>query len=224
MRELTCRWMILICAGVLIAGLMGCNVPLAVDELAANGGLTPQDTGIGSNPSPGDPAGGGSDGGQGSLDPSGNAAPTVAAGPDLTAREGFPVRLLAVADDDDGDPLTLEWEQLGGAPVVLTLVDESTAEFDAPFVDTANEASLVFTVTVWDDVGGVADDTVNVRVILAGDVDMNDVVDEADQLRVEELFAAGGTPGPGGEGDLNGDGRVDGRDLSIVIGDLGRAL
>ena len=191
---------LLVCAGLSAGALLGCEVPLDGDEGAPL-------------------SGNGTDGGAPA-----NASPTVVVGPDRFAREGFPVSLVAVPDDPDGDPLTIDWEQLAGVLVVLVATDDTMMEFDAPVVNSLEEASLIFRVTVRDDRGGQATDTVTVRVIMAGDVDMDDVVSERDEARVGELFEAGGEPGPDGEGDLNGDGRVDGRDLSIVLEDFGRSL
>lgn len=195
---------LVICAAIAASALLGCDCPLL------NGG-------------PGAPVPGNGDEDGNGNGPS-NTPPTVVASADQVAREGFPVNLDAQISDADGDPLTVDWEQLAGAPVLIVVTSQTAIEFDAPVVNSLAEASLAFQVTVKDDRGGQASDTVNVRVILAGDVIIDDVVDELDRQRVEELFEAGGQPGPDDEGDLNVDGRVDGRDLSIVLENFGRSL
>jgi len=219
MSDLAKRCGLLTAAVLLVAGLLGCKTNQALDAQGSetdNTQTTPQENGPpndnGGNDRPGD------------NDEPANSAPAVDAGPDQIAREGMRVVLEATVDDADGDPLSVAWEQVAGAQASLLEVDSPAIEFEAPAVDSLDQAVLVFRVSVGDGRGGEASDTVAVRVFLGGDANMDDVVDLLDRRLVEDLFVAGGVPGPDGEGDLNLDGRVDARDLNMVLEDLGRAL
>ena len=67
------------------------------------------------------------------------------------------------AKDSDGDRLSDSWEQIAGDPVI-TLVDANTLKtrFDAPEVD--EDKVLIFRLTVADENGGQAADSVRILV------------------------------------------------------------
>ncbi len=79
----------------------------------------------------------------------GNLAPTSDAGADLTTPAGETVTLDGTASyDPDGLPLVAwEWLQIGGPLIVLETPDESLLTFVAP----EGPATLVFTLTVFDE-------------------------------------------------------------------------
>lgn len=64
--------------------------------------------------------------------------------------------------DPDGDSLSYEWSQTGGATVTLTDATTASPTVTAPSVST--ETTLVFEVTVRDGAGGVDTDTVSISV------------------------------------------------------------
>ncbi|MFH1111367.1 MAG: PKD domain-containing protein [Planctomycetota bacterium] len=92
-----------------------------------------------------------------------NEPPIADAGTDQTADANALVFLYGGASSDpDGDPLTYQWVQISGEPVLLLHANEPTASFIAPSIP--QDADLVFGVTVGD--GGYAEqDTVVVRVL-----------------------------------------------------------
>jgi hypothetical protein len=93
-----------------------------------------------------------------------NHEPRALAGPDLTVNEGSSdVTLKGAAKDSDGDRLSYSWEQIAGDPVI-TLVDANTVKtrFDAPEVD--EDKVLIFRLTVADENGGQAADSVRILV------------------------------------------------------------
>ena len=93
-----------------------------------------------------------------------NHEPRALAGPDLTVNEGSSdVTLKGAAKDSDGDRLSYSWEQIAGDPVI-TLVDANTLKtrFDAPEVD--EDKVLIFRLTVADENGGQAADSVRILV------------------------------------------------------------
>ena len=93
-----------------------------------------------------------------------NHAPLADAGGDQVVPEGSPVNLDGSASADvDGDLLTYTWEQTDGSIVELLNASTATPSFVAPDVG-ASDGILVFTLTVRDGFGGVARDTVGVRV------------------------------------------------------------
>ncbi len=91
-----------------------------------------------------------------------NAAPTVNAGADTTINAGTTVELVADASDTDGDIVSRSWDQTSGPSVTLTAVDLDAANFTFVAPSTGVEATveLVFELTVADDDGAEASDTV----------------------------------------------------------------
>jgi K319L-like, PKD domain len=93
-----------------------------------------------------------------------NAAPVANAGTDQSVDENTVVLLDASASTDDGSIVAYSWLQTGGFNTV-TLSDASIAnpDFTAPAVDSSGD-SLTFKLTVTDNLGVSATDTVTVTV------------------------------------------------------------
>lgn len=91
-----------------------------------------------------------------------NQPPSASAGPDQTVQEGAAVSLAATASDPDGTIAAYAWKQTGGPAVSLSGATTAIAAFTAPAVDA--DAALTFQVTVTDDRGATASDTVEVKV------------------------------------------------------------
>lgn len=89
-----------------------------------------------------------------------NLPPTVNAGADQAVQEGATVSLSATASDPDGSIATYRWAQTGGPGVVLAGPDSAQASFTAPQVAAATV--LTFTLTVTDNKGATAADSVGV--------------------------------------------------------------
>jgi hypothetical protein len=154
-----------------------------------------------------------------------NQPPTVNAGADQDVYEGQLVQLHATASDPDSDPLTYGWTQTAGPTVTLNGADAADASFAAPAVSTVPQASMTFQVTVNDGKGGSANDSVNVRVYLAGDASHNDAVDISDLLAVGQAWnTSQADPRYNPSCDFNGDGLVDAADLLLLAGSWGRTL
>lgn len=97
-----------------------------------------------------------------------NNLPTADAGDDQSAAEGQSVSLRGSAYDADGTIASFQWQQLLGPVVTLSGATSSAASFVAPAVDVDTE--LRFKLTVTDDRGGYAADTVIVTVAGTGNV------------------------------------------------------
>lgn len=104
--------------------------------------------------------GGGSDG-PGNPGAS-NRSPSATAGEAQTVDAGVTVTLAGSGADPDGTISGYAWSQTGGPDVTLGDADTDTATFEAPSVDAASE--LTFKLTVTDDEGATATDTVTVTV------------------------------------------------------------
>ncbi len=86
-----------------------------------------------------------------------NSLPTLDAGADLQVTEGDVVRMVATANDPDGDTLTVSWTQTAGASVTLSSPNSLETSFTATAV-----GSYSFDVQVSDGRGGVATDSISV--------------------------------------------------------------
>jgi hypothetical protein len=154
-----------------------------------------------------------------------NNPPTVDAGADQDVYEGQLVQLHATGSDPDSDPLAYAWTQLAGLTVSLSGANAADASFTAPAVATVAQASMTFRVTVNDGKGGTANDSVNVRVYLAGDATHNDAVDVSDLLAVAEAWnSIAGQPRYDPACDFNNDGLVDTADLLMLGNNWGNQL
>lgn len=97
------------------------------------------------------------------VDSSQNQPPTVDAGDDQSLHGGDSTTLTAVASDPDGDVTSYQWTQIEGDNVSFEGDSTDTLSFIAPAVTSA-PLELVFSVTVADDYGDNATDTVSVTV------------------------------------------------------------
>ena len=96
-----------------------------------------------------------------------NHPPVVTTDHELTVMEGTPMTLMATATDPDGDTMTYAWTQDSGSKVTLTNPTELTTMFTAPMVGADTNATLHFTITANDGLGGIGSDSVLVHVISA---------------------------------------------------------
>ncbi|MFH0342668.1 MAG: PKD domain-containing protein, partial [Chromatiales bacterium] len=97
----------------------------------------------------------------------GNAPPLADAGPDQRLRGGEPVILDGSASrDPDGTIRTYAWVQSEGTPVTLSGTHAAIASFTSPRIGT--EEVLRFTLTVSDDRGAAASDSVQVILLPNG--------------------------------------------------------
>ena len=89
-----------------------------------------------------------------------NKPPVVDAGPDRSVDAGEVVFLSGSASDPDGSIASYQWEQTGGTAVSLSGADSLNVSFIAP--DVAVDETLSFRLTVADQDGASATDTVSV--------------------------------------------------------------
>ncbi len=90
-----------------------------------------------------------------------STAPSVNAGIDQSVAHGATVSLSATASDDAySGAKTYQWGQTSGASITLQNTNASSTSFTAP----ATDETLVFQITVTDDTGLTATDTINVIV------------------------------------------------------------
>ncbi|MDQ3563215.1 MAG: PKD domain-containing protein [Pseudomonadota bacterium] len=93
----------------------------------------------------------------------GNEPPSAEAGADQAAPGGSSVGLDATGSTDpDGSIIAYAWSQTGGPAVSLNGADTPTPHFIAPL--SGNDEVLSFTLTVSDDIGASASDSVTITV------------------------------------------------------------
>ena len=141
-------------------------------------------------------------------------AATADAGPDFVGYESLPGAPYEICLDGAGsvDATTFLWEQIGGTPVVLDDPTFVAPCFDAPLWDgstelTAEEATLIFRLTVDKDTAGEDTDEVQGYVRLPGDANGDDTVNAFDIASVYRRD---------GGADFNGDGTVNAFDLRAL--------
>jgi len=117
-----------------------------------------------------------------------NAPPVADAGDDQTVSEQTEVTLVGGAFDSDGGVASTVWTQIGGPTVVLSDETSLTTTFTTP--PTTTPQTLVFQLTVTDDEGALAVDTVVVAVmpvnlppVVSAGVDTSAVSGETVQLQ-----------------------------------------
>jgi C1A family cysteine protease len=99
-----------------------------------------------------------------------NDPPTARAGEDRSVDEGARVQLDASASEDtEGQISQYQWRKVSGPDVTLTDGDTSQASFSAPNLTAAGDAALVFELTVTDEAGDTATDTVAITVTWTND-------------------------------------------------------
>ena len=91
-----------------------------------------------------------------------NAVPTVDAGVDQTVNGADLVNLMGTAADTDGNIASYMWTQLSGETVTLQTTSNAATSFTAPVTEV--EVDLVFQLTVTDNEGAVATDSVTIHV------------------------------------------------------------
>jgi len=111
----------------------------------------------------------------------GNNYPIVNAGADQTVDSDNQVTLTGTASDSDGFIANITWEQVQGESVTLTNVNSLTTSFDIPNNASSGEV-FEFRLTVVDDQGNSASDTVLVTVENTGPIDSDNdgVIDDLD--------------------------------------------
>jgi len=93
--------------------------------------------------------------------------PIADAGPDQTVRENTTVTLGGSNSfDTEGEKLSYQWEQIAGPSVTLSYTKAADPTFTAPLVGGPGGESLAFGLTVTDEEGSQAVDTVIVNVTL----------------------------------------------------------
>ncbi len=105
--------------------------------------------------------GGGSDS-ESSTKSAQNIAPVADAGIDQTIDELAEVTLIGVGTDTDGNITNYNWSQTAGTAIEIISADTSTATFIAP--DVTSDEILTFQLTVTDNDGATANDTVDISI------------------------------------------------------------
>jgi len=128
-----------------------------------------------------------------------NLPPIADAGADSSVDEGAGVMLSAAGSSDpENGALTYAWTQTAGPAVVLSDADTATPSFTAPQVDA--DTPLTFELTVTDDLGATATDTVTVTV---RDLNLPPVANAGADFSVDEgqsaLLSGAGSSDPDGD-------------------------
>ena len=91
-----------------------------------------------------------------------NQAPATNAGPDQSVNQQTLVNLGGSGSDGDGTVVGYSWNQLSGTTVVLTNANSAAASFTVP--DIIADETLSFRLTVTDNDGAIASDSVDILV------------------------------------------------------------
>ena len=95
-----------------------------------------------------------------------NTAPTAEAGADQSVIEGATVTLSGSGSDAvDGDNVTFKWTQTSGSSVSISNSTSASASFDS---NNRGDQTLIFKLTVTDEWGAIASDTVSIVVVDSG--------------------------------------------------------
>lgn len=110
-----------------------------------------------------------------------NVAPTANAGADFSVDELTTVTLSGEGIDTDGSIASYSWIQTAGTPVTIENANAADAQFLAPNVRPSE--TLTFELTVTDDDGEMASDSVDVEIV---HINTAPVVNTADQSAAEK--------------------------------------
>lgn len=102
-------------------------------------------------------------GGSGGSSETANQSPSANAGIDQTVDENSLVTLNGSGSDPDGTIASFNWKQLSGTQVILSNATAASSSFTAP--DIKPDEILSFELTVTDNSGATATDTVDVTVL-----------------------------------------------------------
>ena len=152
----------------------------------------------------------------------------------LNAYEGRSVQLTASGTDGGHGPLQYAWTQVGGKSVgAITDANRATASFTIPTIardldgdvlESVLQNTLVFRLTVTNNLGLIATKNVTVRARLLGDVNRDDIIQgqpgEGDNQQADDNLLSNNWE----LYDLNGDGDVTMLDTGIIAANDGDQL
>lgn len=124
--------------------------------------------------------GGGSDNSGGAAGDQ-NALPSVSVDASVEVNAASVVSIPSTASDTDGSIESYSWEQVSGDSVSLSGYDSATLSFDAPSVTV--QSTLEFRITVVDNDGGSASDTIVVTVL---PLNIAPIADAGEDFQVNE--------------------------------------
>ena len=104
-----------------------------------------------------------------------NTAPIANSGSAQTVHTEAMVTLTGNGEDSDGEIVQYQWTQVSGDTVTINQADQATATFSAP----ASEQTLTFELTVTDNEGAGATDTIAVTTEYPHDFDLLDSEQQA---------------------------------------------